>query len=39
MTLEQFIDESNKGCAEKGYHPTTFMRMRRDYGTVLAIKK
>lgn len=39
MTLEQFIDESIKRSAEKDYHPTTFMRMRRDYGTIRAIKR
>lgn len=39
MTLEQFIDESIRRSAEKGYHPTTFLRMRQDYGTVGTIKR
>jgi hypothetical protein len=39
MTLEQFIDESIKVSNAKDYYPTTFMRMRADYGTVEAIKR
>ncbi|MFG1345112.1 hypothetical protein V5F59_09485 [Xanthobacter autotrophicus DSM 431] len=39
MTLEQFIDESIQVSRTKGYHPTTFMRMRADYGTVGAIRR
>ncbi len=39
MTLEPFIDESIKRSNKKGYHPTTFIRMRSDYGTIPAIKR
>jgi len=28
-----------KRAAARGYHPTTFMRMRQDYGTALAIRR
>lgn len=39
MTLDEFIDETIRLSALKGYHPTTFMRMRADYGTVGAIRR
>jgi hypothetical protein len=39
MSLEQFIDESIKVSKANSYHPTTFMRMRNDYGTVEAIRR
>ena len=39
MTLEEFVDETIKRAAIHKYYPTTFMGMRAEYGTVLAIKK
>jgi hypothetical protein len=37
--LEKFIDESIRLSLSRGYPPTTFQRMRRDYGTVEAIER
>ncbi|MEJ1118860.1 hypothetical protein V9K92_10330 [Phyllobacterium sp. CCNWLW109] len=37
--LEAFIDETIRISAEKGYHPTEFIRMRRDYDTIPAITR
>lgn len=37
--LEAFIDELIRRAAEKGYHPTEFMTMRRDYKTIGAISR
>jgi len=37
--LEAFIDETIKVAARKGYHPTIFIGMRRNYGTVEAISR
>jgi hypothetical protein len=37
--LEAFIDETIRVSNEHGYHPTTFQRMRRDYGTIGAIER
>ena len=39
MTLEEFVDELLRRAAAKDYHPTIFMRMRQQYGTVGAIKR
>lgn len=39
MTLEQFVDELIKRAAAKGYTPSTFIRMRGQYGTVAAIRR
>lgn len=37
--LEDFMDESISLGREKGYIPTTFMRMREEYGTIETMKK
>lgn len=37
--LEVFIDETIRLGAEKGYHPTVFIKMRRDHKTIPAISK
>lgn len=37
--LEAFINDMNKRASKKGYHPTVFMGMRRDYGTIPAISE
>lgn len=37
--LEDFIDETIRLGAEKGYHPTVFIKMRRDHTTIPAISK
>ncbi|NEV79800.1 hypothetical protein DYI24_22460 [Rhodopseudomonas sp. BR0C11] len=37
--LEAFIDETIQISLSKGYPPTTFQRMRRQYGTVSAIER
>lgn len=37
--LEAFVDELIRRGAACGYHPTEFMRMRRDYGTLGAMKR
>jgi len=39
VTLEEFVNEGIRRAREKDYHPTTFLRMRDDYGTVSAIKR
>jgi hypothetical protein len=39
MTLDQFVDELIRRAAAHRYVPTTFIRMRADYGTVSAIRK
>jgi hypothetical protein len=39
MTLDQFVDELIRRAAAHRYFPTTFMRMRTQYGTVSAIRK
>ena len=39
VELEEFIDESIRQSRQKNYHPTVFIRMRGEYGTVEAIKK
>ena len=39
MDLEQFIDESINVSRAKKYNPTIFLRMRRDHGTVEAIRR
>lgn len=37
--LEAFVDEGIVRSVRLGYNPTTFQRMRRDQGTVVAITK
>ena len=37
--LESFIDESIRRSAQRGYHPTDFIRMRTQYKTVPAIER
>lgn len=37
--LEAFIDEAIRLGAERGYHPTVFIGMRHDHGTVKAISR
>lgn len=37
--LEAFIDEGIKLSIERDYHPTIFVGMRRDYGTIDAIER
>lgn len=37
--LEAFIDETILRAKERGYNPTIFQGMRRQYGTLLAIEK
>jgi len=37
--LETFIDETIRRGAERGYHPTTFTKMRERWTTVGAIKR
>ena len=37
--LESFIDETIRLARQKGYHPTTFVAMRKRHGTVPAISK
>ncbi|MCY4034921.1 MAG: hypothetical protein OXF29_04625 [Hyphomicrobiales bacterium] len=37
--LEKFIDESIEQSRRVNYHPTTFIGMRKDSGTVEAIRK
>jgi hypothetical protein len=37
--LESFVDELIKRAKERGYHPTVFQGMRRQYGTLKAIEK
>lgn len=37
--LESFIDETIRRGREKGYHPTIFIGMRRELGTIPAISK
>ena len=39
MTLEEFVNESIRQSAAKGYNPTTFMTMREKYTTIEAINK
>ena len=37
--LEEFIDEGIRQAEAKGYHPSEFIRMRRDHNTVPAIEQ
>ena len=37
--LEAFIDESIRLSAQRNYHPTDFIRMRHQYGTIPAIER
>ena len=37
--LEAFIDETIKRAKQRGYSPTIFQGMRRQYGTLLAIER
>jgi hypothetical protein len=37
--LEAFVDELLKRAKERGYNPTIFQGMRRQYGTVQAIER
>jgi hypothetical protein len=37
--LEAFIEEANRQCISRGYHPTVFQVMRQRHGTVMAISK
>lgn len=37
--LEAFIDEAIRRGREKGYHPTIFIGMRQNLGTIPAISK
>jgi hypothetical protein len=37
--LASFIDESLRRSAQRGYHPTDFIRMRAQYKTVPAIER
>jgi hypothetical protein len=39
MELEAFIDDSIAISIKHKYHPTTFKRMREEYGTVDAISR
>jgi len=39
MTLDEFVDELIRRAAVLGYHPTIFMRMRAEHGTVSAIRR
>ncbi len=39
MTLDQFVDELIRRARPRGYTPTTFMRMRAEYGTASAIRR
>ena len=37
--LEAFVDEGLKQFGARGYHPTVFVGMRHQYGTIVAIEK
>jgi len=37
--LESFIDKAIELSKERGYNPTVFKGMRRQYGTIEAIEK
>lgn len=37
--LEAFVDETIRKSREKGYHPTVFIGMRQQHGTIPAISK
>lgn len=39
LGLEAFIDETIKLAQQKGYHPTTFIAMRKRHRTVPAISR
>ena len=39
LALEAFIDKSIKLAKERGYNPTIFIGMRRQYGTADAIER